>query len=625
VASLSRRFAFAFVILVAVPSVIVSVVLSRLYVSAIYSTLSRQTEATAEQVSRGIQSEIDSASILAASLLHDSDLRSLMEAYSSASRSERLAAYARIDTKIADFLIFSNRIGEVAIYLKDGSSYFSSNYPNLGPAPGYSAAIFSGAERTPGTVFLLDTLLGPVSNIGEKNILSVAVCPTRDSASPLKAILVMTRVPFFDELAARAGPGGGDVAIFGREGLPLLSSLRPEATASLARLAAQSDALARPGAGASRELRAGGRRWLATSASMESAGWKVVLLSDMAGITGRIARYSWYLFPALAVIALLSVAFVRTFLASIAAPIRTVVAGMGRVGRGDYGARASSAGIAELEALTQGFNSMVAEIDRLVDEKRRREHERLLAELEALRYQINPHFVANTLSSIRLMARAAKADAIAAMSGDLMRVLADSYSGSGSLVELSREVENVKSYIAIMKVRFGRLLEASFDLESGAERLLSLRMMLQPVVENCILHGFAGFDDRTERGDAPVRGHITISARLEAAAPAAEADVRGLVPPEPRVTVLPGRNLVIEVRDDGSGMDASRLASVLEEDGEVGGLGRIGIANVRRRLLLNFGEPYGLSIESAPGTGTLVTYVLPAMERLPEEEGAAGA
>jgi two-component system sensor histidine kinase YesM len=595
--SLSRRFAFAFVLLVAVPSVIVSVVLSRLYVSALYTTLSRQTEATAEQVSRGVQSEIDSASILAASLLHDTELLSLVQDYADASGVKRLEDHSRIDAKIESTLIYSNRIGAVSIYLRDGSSYYNSNYPNLRRMDSFDRELFAGAELTPDKVFLLDTLVGPAGNIGEKNILSIAVCPSRGNDTPLEAILVTMRVPFFDELAARAGPGGGDIVIFGRGGTPLLSSLPPEVSAALAPLAA---------AGSFRELRAGGRRWLATSASMDSAGWTVVLLADMAAISGRIARYSWYLFPALAVIALLSIAFARLFFASIAAPIRTLIAGMGRVGKGDYAVRASSAGIAELEALTHGFNSMVGEIEGLVDEREKRERARLAAELAALRYQINPHFVANTLNSIRLMAKAAKAEAIAAMSGDLMRVLADSYSGASSLVELSREVDNVKSYIAIMKIRFGKRLDASFELDAGAQDCLTLRMILQPIVENCILHGLA---------EAPARGRIGIAARVEADALPAAA------PPEAGVIVVPGRRLVIEVRDDGAGMDEARLASVMEDEARSGGLYRIGVANVRRRIALNFGEPYGLSMESSPGAGTLVRFILPFMKRVEETEG----
>lgn len=608
--SLSRRFAFAFLLLVALPTVIVSVALSRLYVSALYTTLSRQTEATAEQVSRSVQSEIDSASILAASLLHDDDLRSQIEAYAAASGAAKLSAYSMIDAKISSFLIYSNRNGAVEIFLKDGSSYYDSNNPNIRSLPAFGTTLFAEAKSTPNKVSILDTLVGPAGNVGQKNILSVAVCPERGPETALEAILVMTRVPFFDELAARAGPGG-DIVIFGKGGAPLLSSLGPELASALAPLIAKSR-----DRGSFRELRAGGRRWLATSASIDSASWEVAFLADMSSISERIARYSWYLFPALAVIALLSFAFVKIFFASVAAPIRALTAGMGRVGKGDYAVRANSAGIAELEALTQGFNSMVGEIESLIADREERERERLAAELEALRYQINPHFVANTLNSIRLMARAAKAEAIATMSGDLMRVLADSYSGSSSLVALSRELENVKSYIAIMKIRFGKRLDVAFDIEAEAEGCLSLRMILQPIVENCILHGFGGAEETSARGSFPGRGRIGISARVEEGdSPAARAPERG-------VRVLAGRSLVIEVSDDGAGMDESRLASLFEDDARRNGLYRIGIANVRKRIELNFGEPYGLSIRSRPGEGTVVNYRLPVMERIEAESGA---
>ena len=134
-------------------------------------------------------------------------------------------------------------------------------------------------------------------------------------------------------------------------------------------------------------------------------------------------------------------------------------------------------------------------------------------------------------------------------------------------------------------------------------------MILQPIVENCILHGFGGSDEAAARGSVPGRGHIRISARVE------ESDLPAVSPPEADIRVMRGRRLVLEVVDDGSGMDRIRLASVLEEDERRNGLYRIGVANVRKRLALNFGEPYGLSIRSGPGAGTAVSYVLPFMER----------
>lgn len=85
---------------------------------------------------------------------------------------------------------------------------------------------------------------------------------------------------------------------------------------------------------------------------------------------------------------------------------------------------------------------------------------------------------------------------------------------------------------------------------------------------------------------------------------------------------MPGKVLVIEVRDDGSGIEPDRAARILEGKAERGSLYRIGVANVHRRIRLNFGYSYGLEVESEPGAYTLVRYVLPALVRVPEVEAA---
>jgi len=248
---------------------------------------------------------------------------------------------------------------------------------------------------------------------------------------------------------------------------------------------------------------------------------------------------------------------------------------------------------------------MVEQTERLQAERERTERERLTAELEALRYQINPHFIANTLNSIRLMASAARADAIAAMTRDLMRMVSDSYAGAGVLTELSRELASISAYVGIMKVRFGERFALEIDAEPGTESLLVLRMILQPIVENAILHGFAG------GGSRATRGTIRVIARCE------ERMLPAPPCPESWAVPLPGHVLVLEVRDDGVGMPPRPVAP---RDRRAGpgpeSLHRIGIANVERRIALNFGAPYQLEIASEPGAFTRVRYVLPALARI---------
>lgn len=613
--TLSRRFSAAFILIVALPSLLVSAILARLYLSAMYQTVARQSAVTAEQVAQNIRSETDDVALLAAALLHDPPLRDLAAAYDAAGdpRARYLAA-RRLDEKLVSFFRYTNQVGAVVVYLRSGGAYAYSNYPNLRGIDAIDRGVWSAAAADPGKVLLFDTFEAPARNVGGRAMISLAVCPAVNDETAIAALLLMFRVPSFDALAARWGDDPGSaMVIFGRSGKPILSSLPAgtggEALRALGGMAAASAPAGAPaGAGLStREIEADGRRWLATIYPMASTGWTLALLADQAALSRRVTRYQWYLYPALGLLALLFVAYAEIFFARIAAPIRAVVGHMGRVAKGDLEVRAQPHQIAELADLTHGFNAMVEETQRLQAERARSERERLAAELDALRYQINPHFVANTLHSIRLMAQAARAEGIAGMTRDLMRVLSDSYSGADRLTELSREIENVTAYLGIMKVRFGERFGVEFALEPGTEALLTLRMILQPIVENSILHGFSG--GKSGAPARPGRGTIRVTARVEARAlPAAGC-------PEPWAEVVPGQALVVEVRDDGAGIEPGRAAGILEGAPEQGGLYRIGVNNVHRRIRLNHGEAYGLTVESVPGEFTLVRYVLPALRR----------
>jgi two-component system sensor histidine kinase YesM len=606
VVSLRRRFNLAFLLLVFLPGLLVNVALARLYLSALFSTVSRQTEAVLAQVARSIAGEVNGISILVSALFHDADLRAFADLYSQAgSAGARLPASNRLNDKLVSFLTFSDRVGAVVLFMRDGGSYYYSNYPNLRSVASIDRAVYAEAKKDPGKVFLLDSLSGVGENIGEKFIISVAVCPgQRDYDTRLDAILVMFRVPYFDQLASRSGTEpGSDLVIYGRDGRMLLSSL-PE-TIEVRRLASpvppsgeregEGDHLGATGGPSFRQVVLAGRSWLASSLRMETTGWTIVLLADRSAITGRITSYQWYLYPALALLTVLFLVYAGIFLSRIANPIRELIGSMRRAGKGDYSVRVPAAGIEELAALTGSFNLMMDEIHQLTKEREQRDRERVKAELEALRFQINPHFVSNTLNSIRLMALAANAGGIGQMTQDLMRILADSSTAAGSMTNLAHEIGNLQSYVGIMKVRFGENFAVRYEIAPETRELLILRMILQPIVENAILHGFMG---------AGRRGTISICSRLEEI-PGAPATVM----PEAEAPAAAGRGLVIEVRDDGVGMDPA-LAFAASE-GERSGLHHIGLANVQRRIKLNFGEPFGLSVQSERGRFTLVRFLLP--------------
>jgi two-component system sensor histidine kinase YesM len=564
VVSLVRRFNIAFILLVGIPALLVSVILSQLYLSALFSTVAGQTEAVVEQITQNINNEVDGVSILTSALFHDLELRSLADAYARARNpGEKFLASNRLGDKLVSFFTYSNRVGEVILSMKDGQVYTYQNYSKTRSIGRIDPETYARARGQAGEIYLLDQLTGPTGNQNE-SMLSLVVCTSaQDYDTQIDAVMARFRVPYFDNLRSRpASQAAGDVIIYGRDGRVLLTSLpqttgldSPGALESL-RQNAEDSAQAGPAARGApaaffRQVRFAGRTWLASSLRMDSTGWTVVVLVDKAAITGRITAYQWYLYPGLALLVVLFFLYVHL----------------------------------------------------ITVEREERERARMKAEVEALRFQIDPHFVSNTLNSIRLMARAAKADGIADMTQSLMRVLSDSYASSGPMTTLAHEISSVASYVGIMKIRFAEIFDVSWNIAPETQDLLVLKMILQPIMENAILHGIS---------PAGRRGAISISSHLESAPARGGARI-----PEPGLLAVPGMHLVIEARDDGVGMSQELAASVLHpENGQSagnGGLHRIGLANVHQRIRLNFGEPFGLQVESVPGVCTLIRYVLPAV------------
>ncbi len=214
------------------------------------------------------------------------------------------------------------------------------------------------------------------------------------------------------------------------------------------------------------------------------------------------------------------------------------------------------------------------------------------AEFDALQSQINPHFLYNTLESIRGQAILEGVDEIADMTEALSAFFRYSISQRGNIVTLEDELKNVDNYFAIQQYRFYDKFSLQKLLEDGDDVLKYRlpKLTIQPIVENAIYHGL-----ETKIG----RGTITI-----------------------RVTTTEKR-MIINVVDDGVGIEKSRLDAINEKlslgvdtsSGEPGPVSRgIALYNVNQRIKLNFGEPYGLIIYSTPDSGTDVEISLPLIK-----------
>ena len=586
--SLNRRFNMVFTLLVALPLFLAFLLMSWLYMRALLGTVSNQTQELMEQVAQTIENELNAVSVLAATVDYDADLGDAANAWAnSPTGPQRFAATLKMTERLGSIFTVANRFGAIAIYMKDGTVLPVSNYPNIRSFVLSDRSVYLKAKAQPDQVVIADSLSGVTDNGGGRFILSALITPSPGQGGrAIDAILVMFRVPYLDQFTASAERDRkAGLVILGRDNQILLADpgtrlQGPDLTAIH---------LLPPG---NSELTLGGKAYLVNSRTLDLAQWTLLLTMDKAAVTGRIMSYQWYLYPALALMFGLFLIYSMVFFSRVTRPIKEVMENMRRFASGRDPLPIRLDGIQELAELSVDFDSMVAEIRRLDTERRLQSDRRLAAEIQALQFQINPHFVANTLNSIRMMALVARNDGIRDMTQALIRILADSYASTDSLTDLAGEIANIKNYLFIMKVRFGEHFQVAYDLAPQTLGCRVLRMGLQPLVENAVLHGFAGLKRQ---------GLLTILSRREDE----------------------GGTLVLEVVDNGVGMDPARAEGLLEAPapaspghGEEGqeSFNKIGIRNVHERIRLNFGQAYGLRIESQPDVGTRVRLTLPCRE-----------
>ncbi|WP_159882041.1 sensor histidine kinase [Paenibacillus puerhi] len=267
----------------------------------------------------------------------------------------------------------------------------------------------------------------------------------------------------------------------------------------------------------------------------------------------------------------------------ISEPIKQLLTYMRSVGRGDFTMQFSLQRKDELGALSYGFNQMVDKLKELIDMVYKEQNEKRRAEITALQWQINPHFLYNTLESINSLARKKKEHEISRMIvllGKLFRVNIGTFE---EFIPLDKELEYIRYYLEIHKLRMPGFLEYQVDVDEEVLHLYTMKWILQPIVENAIIHGL---DRRSACGKIEIRGW--------------QED----------------EDVYLQVRDHGNGIPAALLEEVrtnLEYHSEDLSKykSKVGLFNVQSRIRLQFGPSYGLHLDSHPDQGTVVTIKLP--------------
>lgn len=256
---------------------------------------------------------------------------------------------------------------------------------------------------------------------------------------------------------------------------------------------------------------------------------------------------------------------------SISAPIRKMVATCQKISEGDLNERIDDLSMDELGYLSQNIDEMVDKIKKLLENQQFQEQKKRELELKVLQYQINPHFLFNTLNTLRLVASMNKDMVVSTGIQSLSELLKNSLVDQNEFITIEEELNNLKHYFAIQTIRYAGNFQVTYELEPALLTYLTPKLILQPLAENAIMHG--------AKNDGSI---LDIVVKCYAK----ETDI------------------ILELMDNGKGFDLSNYK-------KPEGLGGIGSQNVNDRIRLYFGESYGLVIQSEPGNGTVCKIKIP--------------
>ncbi len=235
----------------------------------------------------------------------------------------------------------------------------------------------------------------------------------------------------------------------------------------------------------------------------------------------------------------------------------------------------------EIRHLGRTIRSLVVQMHDLMDERVKEQKEKRKSELNALQAQINPHFLYNTLDSIVWMIEAEKYPEAISMITSLASLFRISLSKGNNIITIRDEITHARNYLSIQKVRYKNKFEANIDIDPKIEDCVTIKLIIQPLIENAIYHAVGDLDDE---GAIDIKGY--------------EKD----------------GDIYIEVRDNGMGIPEDVLENLLTERTKSTGKGSgIGLWNINQRINLYFKNDYGLTLESELDEGTTAIIHLPKM------------
>lgn len=319
-------------------------------------------------------------------------------------------------------------------------------------------------------------------------------------------------------------------------------------------------------------LRTEARDYYVNSRKYDALGWSLISAASREYMMSDVKIVWSFTWKLALVVALFGGLFVILMVRRMHSPIYQIEVAIERFGSGVLDARVPDSQFTEFHQIGHRFNAMAVQIDSLIEKVRAAEREKQQIHLQMLEAQINPHFIYNTLDGIKWTAMMHGDNDVARMITSLVKLLRISVYTQAEYITVEAELEYLKNYLALIEMRYGAQITFLYEVDPSALACKTLKLVLQPLVENAIFHGIM---DKIENGT------IKVSCRMT-------------------------NCLTLQVEDNGVGCTSTKRS---QHGGDR--FSGIGLENIDRRIKLWCGEEYGIAVSSSLGKGTLVTVKQP--------------
>lgn len=315
------------------------------------------------------------------------------------------------------------------------------------------------------------------------------------------------------------------------------------------------------------------KNYLLTARYIWDMDFYLVILTDTSVVAKAYSKSSSYIILFASLIALVTSFIILVITKRTTSPLTKLVNTMEMATDANFKEKVSVEGGYEVRRLSTAYNQMVLELESYIDRLIEEQEQRRLAELSALQMQINPHFMYNTLASIKYLAWQGDNQAVDKMINAFIALLQNTISKTDEMVTIQEEIDNLKNYAMINSMRYGEKIGVSYYIDENALALMIPKLILQPLVENAFFHAFSN------KGKGDIKIFVS----------------------------LLNEQLICEVIDNGDGMKDLPIKDKTSFKTYCKG---IGLDNIKQRLKLVYDEKAQLIIQSTPHIGTSVKIVI---------------